>query len=71
MTASLCGACCPATFDCAQLPDPDDGREVVKGKVIAGNLDHFRDVDWFSISLEEGETVEVTTDSLNVDTVWG
>ena len=51
------------------LPDPDDGREVVKGKVIAGNLDHFRDVDWFSINLEEGETVEVTTDSLNVDTV--
>ena len=51
------------------LPDPDDGREVVKGRVIAGNLDHFRDVDWFSINLKEGETVEVTTDSLNVDTV--
>ena len=52
-----------------QLPDPDDGREVVKGKVIAGNLDHFRDVDWFLVSLKAGETVEVTTDSLNVDTV--
>ena len=51
-----------------QLPDPDDGREVVKGRVIAGNLDHFRDVDWFLVSLKEGETVEVTTDSLNVDT---
>ncbi len=51
------------------LPDPDDGREVVKGKVIAGNLDHFRDVDWYWISLKEGETVEVATDSLNVDTV--
>lgn len=51
------------------LPDPDDGKVVVKGKVIAGNLDHFRDVDWYSISLKEGETVEVTTDSLNVDTV--
>ena len=52
-----------------QLPDPDDGREVVKGKVIAGNLDHFRDVDWFLVSLKAGETVEVATDSLNVDTV--
>ena len=51
------------------LPDPDDGREVFKGRVIAGNLDHFRDVDWFLVSLTEGETVEVTTDSLNVDTV--
>ena len=51
-----------------QLPDPDDGREVVKGRVIAGNLDHFRDVDWFLVNLKKGETVEVTTDSLNVDT---
>ena len=51
------------------LPDPDDGRELVKGSVIAGNLDHLRDVDWFSINMKEGGTVEVTTDSLNVDTV--
>ena len=51
------------------LPDPDDGREVVTGRVIAGNLDHFRDVDWYLISLKEGETVEVSTDSLNADTV--
>ena len=54
-----------------RLPDPDDGRAVVKGRVIAGNLDHYRDVDWFLMSLKEGETVEVTTDSLNADTkLW-
>ena len=52
-----------------QLPDPDDGRSLVKGKPIAGNLDHFRDFDWYSINLKEGEMVEVVTDSLNVDTV--
>ena len=37
-----------------QLPDPDDGRSLVRGKPIAGNLDHFRDFDWYSVNLKEG-----------------
>ena len=51
------------------LNDPDDGRNVAVGKTVAGSLDHFSDWDWYSISLNEGETVRVSTDSLNVDTV--
>ena len=51
------------------LNDPDDGRTVVVGETIAGSLDHFADWDWYSIHLEEGETVMISTDSLNVDTV--
>ncbi len=39
------------------------------GETIVGSLDHLLDWDWYSISLEEGETISVSTESLNVDTV--
>ena len=58
-----------SSIELRQLPDPDDGRSVVRGRVIAGSLDHFRDVDWYSIDLEAGEMIDVSTDSLNVDTI--
>ena len=51
------------------MNDADDGRTLSMGTTIAGSLDHFLDWDWYSISLEEGETVRVSTESLNVDTV--
>ncbi len=51
------------------LNDPDDGRTVVVGETIAGSLDHFADWDWYSINLKEGETIMISTDSLNVDTL--
>ena len=51
------------------LDDPDDGRTITIGETVAGNLDHFSDLDWYSISLEEGETVKISTDSLIADTV--
>ena len=51
------------------LNDPDDGRTVAVGETVAGSLDHFSDWDWYSIHLKEGETVRISTDSLNVDTV--
>ena len=51
------------------LNDPDDGRIVMVGETVAGSLDHFSDLDWYSIRLNEGETVNISTDSLNVDTV--
>ena len=51
------------------LNDPDDGRIVTVGETVAGSLDHFSDWDWYSIRLEEGETVNISTDSLNVDTL--
>ena len=51
------------------LNDPDDGRAISIGETVAGSLDHLSDWDWYSISLEEGETVRISTNSLNVDTV--
>ena len=51
------------------LVDLDDGQTISAGDTIAASLDHLRDWDWYSISLEEGETVRVSTESLNVDTV--
>ncbi len=51
------------------LIDPDDGRTVAVGETVTGSIDHFSDLDWYSIRLKEGETVRIVTDSLNVDTV--
>ena len=51
------------------LNDPDDGRILAVGETVAGSLDYFYDWDWYSIRLDEGETVRISTDSLNVDTV--
>lgn len=50
------------------LNDPDDGQILTVGETVAGSLDFFYDWDWYSILLEEGETVKISTDSLNVDT---
>ena len=49
--------------------DPDDGRTIAVGETVVGNLDFFFDLDWYSIRLEEGETVRISTDSINVDTL--
>ena len=51
------------------LNDPDDGRIVEVGETVVGNLDHLKDWDWYSIRLNEGETVRISTDSFNVDTL--
>ena len=50
------------------LNDPDDGRVLSVGETVAGSLDFFYDWDWYSVRLGEGETVKISTDSLNVDT---
>ena len=49
--------------------DPDDGRTIVVGETVAGSIDFHFDWDWYSIRLEEGETVTISTDSINVDTL--
>ena len=51
------------------LDDLDDGRTIQIGDSIAGSLDHSSDWDWYSIRLDEGQTVRITTESLNVDTI--
>ena len=64
-----------STFDLAStirlkpFHDPDDGRTIVIGETVAGNIDFHFDWDWYSIRLEEGETVTISTDSTNVDTL--
>ncbi len=49
--------------------DPDDGRTIAVGETVAGNLDHFSDWDWYSIRLNQDETVRISTDSINVDSL--
>ena len=49
--------------------DPDDGRLISVGETIAASIDHHSDLDWYSIELSEGETVRISTDSINVDTL--
>ena len=49
--------------------DPDDGRLISVGQTIAASIDHHTDLDWFSIELNEGETVRISTDSINVNTI--
>ena len=51
------------------LNDPDDGQTVAVGETVAGSLDHFLDWDWYSVRLKEGQTVRISTDSINIDTV--
>ena len=51
------------------LNDPDDGRSIVTGDVIAGSLDFPGDWDWYSIDLQEGDTVRIYADSAPVDTL--
>ena len=51
------------------LNDPDDGRAITVGDTVAGSLDHPGDRDWYSIDLREGQTVRVSANSLNVDTL--
>ncbi len=51
------------------LNDPDDGQTVAVGETVVGSLDHPLDWDWYSVRLDEGQTVRIATDSINVDTV--
>ena len=44
--------------------DPDDGRVLALGEVVTGNIDFAGDTDRYTLELEAGEVVEITTDSL-------
>ena len=65
----------PSTFQLASnvdlrlMEDPDDGRPIRAGDTIAASLDHPRDWDWYSIELRAGDTVKISANSLNVDTL--
>ena len=48
-------------------PDPDDGETVKVGQTYLGSLDAPADMDYFSIELSEGDTVQLTVESPNID----
>lgn len=51
-----------------RLIDPDHGRVIDRGSLVFGNVDRPGDLDWFTIDLAAGETIDVTASSPNADT---
>lgn len=49
--------------------DQDDGRIISMDDTITGIIDYPGDWDWFSIHLRAGETIEVSAESNNIDTL--
>ena len=48
--------------------DSDDGQHLVVGDVVGGVIDYYWDIDWYTIDLNEGDTVVVWTDAIDTDT---
>ena len=48
--------------------DPDDGVVLSVGDTVTGNIDTLGDGDYFLLKLDEGQTVEIRVESLNIDT---
>ncbi len=48
--------------------DIDDNQAIELGQTVAGNLDYPSDFDYFTIELEEGDTIAIHVDSLLLDT---
>ena len=51
------------------VSDHEDGLSIAVGETMVGAIDYPGDSDWFSIHLQEGDRVKISTDSLTVDTV--
>jgi hypothetical protein len=51
----------------AAFVDPDHGRSIAPGELIAANVDYPTDVDYFLLELTAGQTVTVAVDSMNFD----
>ena len=64
----------PATFTVTSssrlqpLEDPDDGQHLSVGDIVGGVIGHLSDIDWYTIDLDEGETVVIWTDAITTDT---
>ena len=56
-----------SNVDLVAYDDPDDGVEITVGEAVMGVIDYPSDADAFTIALSEGETVEITVDSVLVD----
>lgn len=51
----------------APYPDSDDGTTISVGQTLTGSMDIPFDFDYFQIDLNEGETIEIVVDSMNID----
>lgn len=51
----------------ALLGDQDDGRRISLGQTLGAALDQPADLDYFLLDLAEGDTVEITVDSLLIN----
>ena len=49
--------------------DPDDARVVALGEDVHGITDHPSDIDYFVITLAEGDLIDVTVESILIDPV--
>lgn len=47
--------------------DADDGRTIQLGDVAAGNVDYPGDVDYFIITLQAGQVININVDSVLID----
>jgi len=47
--------------------DPDHGKVLKVGSLLAGNGDYPGDLDWFTLELEAGQTVTIVASSINID----
>lgn len=50
-----------------RLRDPDDGKQLRPGDSVRGSLDFPGDIDYFTVSLRRGETIEVGVQSVLVN----
>ena len=48
--------------------DHDDGQVLVVGSLVGATIDHYADVDWYSLKLSEGETIVIWTEAIATDT---
>ena len=53
----------------ARYEDVDDGAAITVGQTVLASMDTPFDFDFFVLDLEEGETVEITVDSVMIDPV--
>ena len=58
-----------SSHNLAAYDDPDDGITVAVGQTFLATMDYPFDLDNFLIDLEEGDAIEITVDSLNIDPV--
>ena len=57
-----------STVDLLAYGDPDDGRGLEPDTTVTGVADYLSDVDWWTLRLEAGTTVEIRSSSISVDT---